>query len=221
MIGNASKSGDLIWSGRVNWTHNEDSMESIDVPMLPVADSTRLMLTIRNSSPTVAVTANVGSLVKCYPAGTDSSNVWTAAGVAATDVFTSVAHGLRVGDAVELLTVGGSGGSTGVTYYVVGVDHETDVTADTFCLSTSQGGESLLNCDATTAFTFRIVAEFAALTTVTVAVWAAGTTTAPIAGVTSTLIEGWPFATGGGRIMVEKAAATAGVMSVYMEIRRA
>lgn len=61
-------------------------------------------------------------------------------GVAATDLFTSVAHGLSAGDAVRLSGLtGGTGLSTSTTYFVIA----TDLTVDAFKLSTSLSGTAV------------------------------------------------------------------------------
>ncbi len=220
--------GDLLWSGRLAWTHDEDSMESIDIPPLPVGNEERCLLSVRNTSPTVDVTVNVGYLAKCHPAGEGKSRVWTAAGVAATDVITSAAHGLVAGDAVEIVTAGGGTGAAGTVYYVVGPSntaaHSTPILTDgtdTFCLATARGSDSVLNITGTGSFEFKIAEEFFALTSFLVGKWVVGSSTAPIAGLTSTIVDSWPFASQGGRLMVEKSATTAGIFTVYAEIRRA
>jgi hypothetical protein len=217
-------SGVLLWSDRLAWTHDEDSMEYVDIPALSVGAGNNCLLTIRNSSPTVAVTVNVGHMVKCHPSGAAVDKIWTCAGVAATDVITSAAHGLSAGDAVEIVDAGGGTGVAGTIYYVVGASnsaaHSTAVGANTFCLAAARGSDTVLDITGTGAFTFQIASEFSAITTFTVPVWAAASSTAPVGGVQSVILEAWPFVSGGGRLMVEKAAATSCIMTVYAELRR-
>lgn len=221
----AAAAGDLLWSDRLNWTHDEDSMEYVDIPRLAVHDGDQCILSVRNSSPTVDLTVYVGSMIKCHPEGAAPDKVWTAAGVAATDVITSVAHGLSCGDAVEIVTAGGGTGAASTIYYVVGPSnsaaHETAVGADTFCLATAQGSDTVLNITGTGAFTFKIASQFHVLTSFTVEKWAAGSTTVPIPGLESVVVDAWPFASQGGRLMVAKSAATAGIFTAYAEIRKA
>ncbi len=69
-------------------------------------------------------------------AAVEGASLPTTTGVSATGVFTSTAHGLRIGDAIVVTTnTGGTGFTDGSTYYVVG-----PVTANTFRLANTKGG---------------------------------------------------------------------------------
>ncbi len=203
--------GEVVFRGKVDWTVNEDSMKVLDIPNLGVGGED-FLIAIRNGSPTVDLVCNVGHMAACYPALTTPRgevNVTDTADVAAT--FTAAAHGLHVGDAIVFSGDGG-GVTAGVVYYVIATSD-----ANTFQVSTARGGAAF-NVDADhETNTFHIAEEFFALTTIDVPKFAAGTSTAPIAGLVSTLVQGW----NGGRLMFEKSAATAAAFSAYVEVRRA
>jgi hypothetical protein len=60
--------------------------------------------------------------------------------VAATDIFTSTAHGFQAGDSVVFSALtGGAGISTSVVYYVIA----TNLAANTFSVSATLGGTAL------------------------------------------------------------------------------
>lgn len=220
MKGMISK-GDILWSGRLEWTSNEDSMESIDIPPLPAGDTERCFLAVRNGSATVALVVNIGYMTKCMPAGKAESTVWTFGSSGSNTVFQSTDHRLKVGDALLCLTAGGTNCSAGVIYYVHGADAATAVPADTLYLSlVKTDGGALIDASTAVVGTFEIADEFCSYTSFTVAAWAAGSSTAPIAGFESETVDVWPFGMHGGRLMVEKAAATAGAFNAYCEIRR-
>jgi len=123
---------------------------------------------------------------------------------------TTVDHGLTVGDAIAFTGTGG-GVTAGTVYYVIATS-----TTKVFQVSTARGGAAF-NVDAddeTNAFS--IVEEFFALTTIDVPKFAAGTTTAPVAGMVSALVQGW----NGGRLSLEKSAAEAAAFNAVVEVRR-
>lgn len=213
--------GDVLWSGRLEWTNNEDSMESIDIPVLPAGDTERCFLAVRNGSGTVSLTVNVGYMTKCMPAGKAESTVWSFGSSGSNTVFQSTGHGLKVGDALECLTAGGTNCTAGVIYYVHGADAATAVPADTLYLSlTRADGGTLIDASTATAGTFSIADEFCYYTGFTVAPFAVSSATAPVAGFESETVDVWPFGMHGGRLMVEKSAAAAGAFHAYCEIRR-
>jgi hypothetical protein len=216
--------GDLLWSGRVAWTHDENSMESIDIPPLPVGKEERCLLSVRNTSPTVDVTVYVGHMVKAHPDGESASKVWSLGSSGSNTIFQSTAHGLLVGDALECLTAGGSNCTAGVIYYVHGADHATAVPADTLYLSlTRTEGGALIDATTAVAGTFEIAEEFYVLTSFTLGKWAVGVVATPVAeaGLISKVVDTWPFASGGGRLMIGYADTGIGDFNVYAEIRRA
>jgi len=203
--------GEVVYRGKVNWTLNQDSMKTLDIPNIGVGGDD-FLIAVRNGSPTVDLVVNVGHMAPCYPALTTPRgevDVTDTADAAAT--FTAPAHGLAVGDAIEFSGDGG-GVTVGRVYYVVAVSD-----ADTFQVSTTRGGTAF-NVDADhETNTFHIAEEFFALTTFAVPKFAAGTSTAPVAGLVSALVQGW----NGGRLMLEKSAATAAAFSAYVEVKRA
>lgn len=217
------QSGEILWTGHIDFGHDEDALKSIDIPSLPVGSEDRCFLSARNGSPTVDVTVFVGYLRKVSPVD-DLTKVWSASGVVATDVITSVAHGLKAGDAIEIVDAGGGTGVAGTVYYVVGPSntaaHSTPVTADTFSLALSRGSDTVLNITSTGLFTFKLASEFVKHTSFSLAKWAAASSVVPVAGLESKIVDAWPFATHGGRLLVAKSAATAGIFSVDFEIRR-
>jgi hypothetical protein len=210
-----------LWQGRLTWTNNEDSMESIDVDPLPIYGDESVVLVARNGSPTVDMTVNVGHLVYGFPTGATTETTWVCTEAAtATDIITCVAHGLKHGDAVTPVE-SARGLTAGTVYYVVGANAATDVTADTFALAAARGSASLANItgdDDEVPVTLQLVAEFAEYTSFTVPKFAAGSSTAPIAGFASRNIGS--FGRYGGQIQVEKSAATAGVCTCYLAIYR-
>jgi len=210
-----------LWQGRVKWTHDEDSLEYIDVDPLPIYADESVVLVARNSSPTVDMVVNVGQLVYGFPTGAAYDKTWVCTAATATDLVLFDAHGLAVGDAVTPVA-SARGLTAGTVYYVVGADHETDIPdADSFYLSTARGSESLANItgdDDDVTVTLTLVPEFAAYTSFTVPKFAAASSTAPIDGCVSKNIGS--FGRYGGRLMVEKSAATAGVCTCYLAIYR-
>jgi len=218
--------GELLWSGRVNWTYEEDSLESIDVPALP-ALAEAIILSARNSSSETAVTVNVLNSIRCHPDGetilTDAELAalrWSLVGSDGSEVFTLANHGLHVGDALECVDAGDSGCTAGVVYYVHGADCEHDVTDNTLYLSLVRTDDGdLIEATGDTPGVFKLATDQAMYTSFDVPAWAAATSSEPEAGTESRQISGW--GTLGGRIQVAKTTADVGVMSVYLEIRRA
>lgn len=202
--------GEVLFRGKVDWTVNEDTMEVLDIGNL-ANGSEDVLICIRNGSPTVDLVCNVGHMAPCYPALTTPRgevDVTDTADVAAT--FTAPAHGLHVGDAIVFSGDGG-GVTADVVYYVI-----STADANTFQVSTARGG-SAFNVDADNETnTFHIADEFFALTTIDVPKFAAGTSTAPVAGLVAFIVQGW----NGGRLAFEKSAATAAAFSAYVEVRR-
>lgn len=201
--------GEVVFRGKVDWTLNQDVMKTFDIPNIGVGDED-FLIAVRNGSPTVDLVVNVGHMAPCYPALTTPRGEVACTMNNTGDTITLVAHGLNLGDAITFSGAGG-GVTVGVVYYVMAVSN-----ANTFQVSTARGGTAqVLNADAANMFT--VADEFFALTTINVSKFAAGTSIAPIDGLVSTLVQGW----NGGRLMLEKSAATAAAFSAYVEVRRA
>ena len=226
--------GELLWTGRVTFTHNENAMHTLDVPAIGVGTETACLLNVRNSSSVVDVVVNVGSLVIAQPAANAGATPlsdtalaalrWTFGSTGSNTVFQSTAHGLSVGDALECVTAGGTNCTPGVVYYVHGADHETDVPADTLYLSlTRADGGSLIDASTNVVGVFKLASELHIISTFTVEKFVAANVATPsvITGMESTLITGWPFYSGQGKISFGFADADAGIFTVYAEIRRA
>lgn len=201
--------GEVLFRGKVDWTLNENSMEVLDIGNLAVGNED-VLICIRNGSPTVDLVCNVGHMAPCYPSLTTPRGEVEVTDTEDFESFTAPAHGLHVGDAVVFSGEGG-GVTAGVVYYVV----ET-ADANTFQVSASRGGMTFGVADDGVTNTFHIADEFFALTTIDVPKFAAGTTTAPVAGLVSSIIQGW----NGGRLAFEKSAVTAAAFSAYVEVRR-
>lgn len=205
--------GEVLFRGKVDWTVNEDTMEVLDIGNL-ANGSEDVLICIRNGSPTVDLVCNVGHMAPCYPALTTPRGEVDVTDTAdeyadEPDTFTAPAHGLHVGDAIVFSGTGG-GVTAGLTYYVTAVSD-----ANTFQVSTARGG-SAVNLVNDETNTFHIADEFFALTTIDVPKFAAGTSTAPVAGLVAFIVQGW----NGGRLAFEKSAATAAAFSAYVEVRR-
>ena len=218
-IVNEVTKGEVLFRGKLDWTLNEDSMEVLDTGTLDVGTQENVLICVRNGSPTVDLVVNVGHMAACYPATTSPTGAVavtdTTAG--ATKTFTAAAHGLHIGDAV-VFTGDGGGVTAGTVYYVI-----TTADADTFQVSTTRGGSAFaVDADDETnsvsiAQEFFALSNGSAVTTIAVPKFAAGTSVAPVAGLVVAVVQGWT----GGRLMVEKSAATAAAFSCYVEIRRA
>lgn len=208
-----------LWTGRVYWTDDEDSLESIDVPALPLERDEPIILIARNSSPTVDMVVNVGQLITAV--SSTGATSWTVTGTAANDRVGLVAHGLKVGDVVYTDTAT-TDLAANTPYYVVGATHNVDVNADYFHLLAAGRDNSadpaVVDLTDAETWTLQMWPEFVAHTSFTVPKFAAASSTAPIAGFESRLISGWGKF--GGRIMVAKSAATAGVCTCYLAIYR-
>jgi hypothetical protein len=206
--------GELLWYGNLSWDVDEDSMESIDVPSLPIGDEEQFLVSVRNGSAVVDLTVFVGMLTKAYPASSSPRGSVAIVYTDSTgDTFqVSGTHGLVVGDAVVFSGDGG-GVTPGDVYYVVSVDGEA------FQVSTTRGGVAFdVDADSETN-EVSIADEFFELSNFDVLKFAAGSSIAPVAGLTSKVFTG--FGHYGGRFSVAKSAATAAAFNCYIEIRRA
>jgi hypothetical protein len=141
----------------------------------------------------------------------------SAAGVVATDVYeTATPHGLTVGDTVMLSTSATVDCLTVfTTYYVIATP-----TTLSFQLSATRGG-STVNVGATTAVILKLSDEFVAVTSFTLAKWAAGTYLVNVAGMEGKVVQGWPLGASGGRITVSPGDQTYDAFWVSAEVRRA
>jgi len=233
--GTGGDTGELLWTGRVTFTHNENSIEYVDVPDLGLNGDDACLLSVRNSSSVIDLTCFVGHMVMAQPAAyageslmlnaTDLAALrWTLASSGSNTVFQNTGHGLSVGDALECVTAGGTNCTAGVIYYVHGADHETNVPADTLYLSLTRADDgTLIDATNATAGTFKLASEFHSFTSFTVPKFTAEVIATPAvtAGMESKLISAWPFAGGGGRLQFGFVDADMGVLTVYAEIRRA
>jgi len=208
------QNGQLLWSGSVSWTANEDAIKTLDVPLLGIGDEEQCLLSIRNGSAVVDVTVDVGFMTEVYPAATTPRAATACTTVDVGEKVTCVGHGLAVGDCIVFSETTG-GVTVGTKYYVVVV---TD--ADNFQFATARGAAAF-TVDATAgANTFTVTEEFFVLTSLLVPKFAAGSTTAAVAGLVSRILSGWPYGPDGGRLSFMKGAATAAIFGCYAEIRR-
>lgn len=136
--------GELLWSGNVGWGLNEDSMEYLDVPPLPIGSEEQFLLSVRNGSGTVDLVANVGHMSKCVPFKRGERRALACTAANSGDTFTTaVPHKLVVGDRVKFTGTGG-GVTANLYYYVI-----TVTSAFVFQVSTAPGGSlQALNADA-------------------------------------------------------------------------
>lgn len=201
--------GEVVFRGYVGWTVNEDSMEVLDIPNFGIGTEDKYLLSVRNGSSVVGLTVNVGNMVPCYSDANSPTGVVACTMNNTPNTVTAAAHGLKVGDAIKFSATAG-GVTAGTLYYVIAVSD-----ANTFQFATGRGG-SAFEITADIANTFQIAEEFFALTTFDVPAFAAESTTAPVAGLVSKIVEGWA----GGRLMIEKSAATAAAFNAYVEVRR-
>lgn len=207
-------SDEPLWTGRVAWTLDEDSIESIDVDALPIGIDDAITIYARNGSATVDMVVNVGLNLACLPEGvtTNTATAATATGGASDYFTTGSAHGLLVGDAI-VVAESNDDLTAGTIYYVVAVP-----TSVRFQINTTRGAAAM-NLTDTDPISYTIAEEFFALTSFTVPKFAAASSTAPVAGLEARVITGW--GKHGGCIKVEKSAATAAACNCYLEIRRA
>jgi len=113
-----------------------------------------------------------------------STNGGAVTGVAATDLFTKVAHGLVAGDAVRFTGLtGGTGITAGKTYYVIAAG----LTADVFAVSETLGGATINFTTDLTAGTVSKAAPFTAGQFITGPGIPAGTRILSVSGDTLTL----------------------------------
>ena len=203
-----------MYSGAVAWTADQDIIKTLDVPLLPIGDEERCLLSIRNGSAVVDLNVDIGSMEYVYPASTTPRGTVACLTVDTGDKVTAVAHGLAVGDCIVFGTVAGNT-VVGTKYYVISV-----ADADTFQFATVRGAAAF-TVDATEgANTFTISDEFFVMTSVLVPKAAAGSTVLAVPGLVSRIISGWPFGKTGGRLSFMKSAATAAIFGAYAEIRR-
>jgi len=206
--------GQLLWSGSVAWTVNEDAVKTLDVPLLPIGDEEQFLLSVRNGSSVVDLTVDVGFLSEVYPSSTTPRVETACTTVDVGDKVTCVGHGLVVGDCIVFGDTEG-GVTVGTKYYVIAV-----ADADNFQFATARGAAAF-TVDATAgANTFTVTEEFFVLTSISVPKFAAGTTVAAVAGLVCRIISGWPYGPDGGRLSFMKSAATAAIFGAYAEIRR-
>lgn len=208
-----------LWSGVITWAHDEDVLKGIDVPAIPLLEEESAYLLCRNGSSIVDVNLSIGQIITPALCTDYKTKVWSLVGVAATDVFTSVAHGLKTGDALECVTAGATGCTVGVTYYVRGATHDAQPTADTLMLSVSRGSATTVNCSDVTPGTFKLASEFFANVTHQIPKWVAASSTAVVAGLNTKAVPQWGKY--GGHIKAAKSAVTADVFSIYLEVRKA
>ena len=213
-IGNEDVSGAILYRGYVEWTVDEDSLESLDITCRPAKANEVYTIIFRNAGDDQDVIAFIGDMVKCYP---DSSTPRTAISALAnptTDTWTAAAHGFKVGDAATVSDATG-GLTPGVIYYVI-----TTASANTFQVSALREGTAANVADIETN-NFTIAEEFVELTRETVVSFAAASTVLPVAGLKRVLVSGWPMRKDTGRLYFAKAtSATATAFKVYVEIRK-
>jgi len=205
------RGGQVLGRGVASWELNQNASKAVDFSLLPsVGPGEPVILSVRNGSPTVDLTAHYGNLVQCcaladMPEGVtctmnDSANTVTKAG-----------HGLQVGDAIRYATTVG-GVTVGVDYYIV----ETP-DANTFQFSETRGGAAFeITADGSNSYS--IAAEHFIQGTLTVEKFAAASSTTPVAGMEEVVLYGAaaPF-----RVLLTKSAAAAAAFTAYVEIRRA
>jgi len=203
------KQGQVLARGVASWTTNEDSAEVVDLARFILDPMDKIVLAVRNGSPTVDLVAHYGNLRKLTALDPIPNTVACTVALT-TDLVTKVAHGLQVGDAITFGTTTG-GFVVGTLYYVT-----TTPDADTFTVSTARGGGTF-NIAADGANTYSIAEEHLIAGTLTVEKFVAGTSTAPITGLEEKVIDGVaaPF-----RVMLCKSAAAAAAFTAYVEIRR-
>ena len=90
--------GELLYSGAVAWTVDQDIIKTLDVPLLPIGDEERCLLSIRNGSAVVDLNVDIGVMEYVYPASTTPRGTVACLTVDAGDKVTAVGHGLAVGD---------------------------------------------------------------------------------------------------------------------------
>jgi hypothetical protein len=208
------RNGEILYRGTVDWTINEDSIETLDVPLLPLGDEDRCLLSIRNCSATVDLTVDIGTMEYVYQKTTTPRGTVACLTVDAGDLVTCVGHGLTIGDCIVFGTVAGNT-VVGTKYYVI-----STADANTFQFATVRGAAAF-TVDATAgANTFTISDEFFVLTSVFVPKAATGSTILAVPGLVTRVIAGWPFGTTGGRLAFMKSAAAAAVFNASVEIRR-
>lgn len=208
-----------LFTGKIKWTNNEDAVKRIVVPPLEIPIGESLVVHVRNSSKTVDITAIMGEEVLCHPTGTDASKVWTAVGATSTDAFAATAHGLAVGDALEVLTTSSTCVTAGQVLYVTGSDAATDITANEFRLAASPLLGTVVDVVAPTTLTLKTAPQFYVKSAVLVEKVAVASGTVAETGKESIVVEGW--GRNGGVVKLAKSAATAGVMNASIVVNRA
>jgi len=204
---------EVLAYGFATWTLNEDAIKYVDLSLIKPWDSEILNIGLRNESATVDLTATLGSMRRCYSATATPRGIVACTVALATDLVTAVAHALRVGDAINFgATTGGF--TVATTYYVL-----TAPSADTFTVGVARLGATF-DITANGANTFRIAEEFFAKESFTVPKFAAATSTAPVAGLRTYPLVGWPIPPTKGRIYLAKSAVTAAAFGAYVEVRR-
>lgn len=131
------------------------------------------------------------------------------------DTFTTLSpHGFQIGDAIQLsgITGGGTSVTAGTVYYVLTVP-----TVTTFTIATARAGSTLNVTPDITACTIVPAEEFYETARFSVPVFAAATSTAPVAGLESQPVGNL---TGKSRIYLAKSASTAAAFKAYIEVRR-
>lgn len=202
----------VLWSGMVSWTVNEDAMKVVDIPDLPIAGSESLLLCVCNRSAVVDLVVNSGIAKACYSSDATSREVMDCTlTTTANTVTVATGHNLVVGDCVSFGTTTG-GVTAGNLYYVIAVTSTT-----VFQVATARAGSAAV-ISATGYNTVYVAKEFFALTTTNIPKFAAGTTTAPVAGLVCAVLTGLGWS--GLRLMLEKSTATAAAFNAYIELRR-
>lgn len=203
------QTGAMLAYGWAEWTENEDSAEDTELRGFALLPGEKCVLSLRNGSPTVDITAYYGNWRP--ETGVTSTVACTMNDTANT--VTSAAHGLKVGQKIYFTTTtGGVNIGEGNFYYIVAVSD-----ADTFQFSTAIEGAAF-NITADGSNFYYLGAQLFVMGSVALGKWVAGTTTSPVLGKEEVVLEGVaaPFV-----VFFVKSAVTAAAFNVYAELRKA
>jgi len=214
----------IIYRGRVDWTLDQDAPQTLDItaPDFQSADEgQQYLLSIVNGSATVDLDVRIGSMIRAFGSDSTTHVAQACTMTAATDVIACTGHGFKIGQAVEFSATTGGVIVAGTVYYVIA----DGFGANAFKVSATREGSTvnLDASDAAAANTVIVADEFAELDTMAVPAFVAAVDTAPgapVQGVVSSLISGWPNGERG-RLILFKSAATAAAFSAFVEVRRA
>jgi hypothetical protein len=206
--GYVNMGGVVLAYGWLEWTENEDSRENITLDGYTLLPQEKVQLLVRNGSPTVDVTCYYGPLAaEAEPVGTMDCTMNDTA-----NTITCTAHGYKLGQKISFGSAVGGVSAGEELYYIVAVPD-----ADTLQFSVDRGGAAF-NITANVANTIFHSRHTYVQGSVTVGKYASGTSTVPMTGQETVVLEGLASPI---RLQVVKSAATAAAFNVYVELRKA